>query len=366
MGTMRRSHRYSLIAAALLAAACQPTTAPDIGLTFDSDATLSAYQSMDSLMASPELAAFAALSGRTAFGGPAGVDVAGAFASAAGADPGRGFALALASRLQEASLSSGGPAATAIISDFTRGVTFVYDADTDQYVADAERDGAPATGVRLVLYEVDLLGRPVSDEEIGYADFVDLGDGSVEDVVLHLTVVAHGTTVLEYGISVDFRLNGGTLGVDGALQDLAGRRLDFDVEVTWTPVVGATTIDAEFELRVDARDFSINGTLSGIEEGTEGEGSIEILVEQGTDSIHLDVDGAGGQLDGSVSVNGALFATIIGDASDPVIASASGEALTFREFLVLRRIIDGAEDIFDLLEDLLDPVDEILVLAIIL
>ena len=64
--------------------------------------------------------------------------------------------------------------------------------------------------------------------------------------------------------------------------------------------------------------------------------------------------------------DGALFATVTGDAEDPVIASATGEPLTFLQLLALRRIVDGVEDVFDFLEDLLDPVDELIILAIIL
>jgi len=57
---------------------------------------------------------------------------------------------------------------------------------------------------------------------------------------------------------------------------------------------------------------------------------------------------------------------VTGDAGDPVIASANGDPLTLGEFLVLRHIVDGVEDVFDFLEDLLDPVDELVILASIL
>jgi hypothetical protein len=245
-------------------------------------------------------------------------------------------------------------------------VTFVYDPDTDEYKPDPEREGAPETGVRFVLYEVDLLGQPISQDEIGYADLVDQGDASAEDIVLHLAVVAHGTTVLEYRTSLDIEQSGGTLGVHGALQGAGNLTLDFDIEATSAVVGERTTLDVAFDLRVDARDFSITGSVSGVEEAVEGEGTIELVVRHQDDSVRLAVDGAEGQIDGSVFVNGALFATVTGDAADPVIASASGEPLTLGEWLVLRHIIDGVEDVFDFLEDLLDPVDELIILAIIL
>jgi len=78
----------------------------------------------------------------------------------------------------------------------------------------------------------------------------------------------------------------------------------------------------------------------------------------------LDVDG--GQLDGSVYRDGNLFATVTGDAGDPTILSASGEPLTLPDVLVLHHVVDTAEDAFDFLEDLVDPVDDLVVLGVVL
>jgi hypothetical protein len=358
----------SLIVFAALAAACETSTTPDPGPEFDGDATLSAYETVDSVLASPTLASFQLLSGRTPLGAaPAALAALSGSSPVAVSDGGRGFALGLARRLGRVQAGAGGPAAAAVISEIHRGVTFVYDPVTDEYTADPEREGAPETGVRFVLYEIDLSGQPVVEEEIGYADLVDEGDDSVEDIVLHLLVVAHQTTVLDYRVSLDIRPSGGTLGVHGSLQEPDGPRLDFDIEATSTVVgEGDPILDVAFDLRVDARAFSITGTVSGVEDEVEGDGSVELTVRHADDSIRLSVESENGQMDGSVFVNGSLFATVTGDASDPVIASATGEPLTLGELLVLPHIIDGVEDIFDFLEDLLDPVDELVILAIIL
>jgi len=364
MGFIRRTFRHSSLALGLLAAACQSSTAPDLGATFDDEGALSAYQEMDSILASQALAGFEALAGRTPFGAASTpVGVVRDLASASHGGGGRAYLLSLARALRQ---SEPGPAAAPIISDLHRGTTFVYDPDADRYVADPEREGAPPTGVRFVLYEVDLLGQPIAGEEIGWADLVDEGDESTEDVVLSLRVVAHDATILEYRITLDLLATGGTLGVHGALQDEVGRRLDFDIDLTATNTAVQTHLDVAFELRVDARDFSIVGTVSGIADGFEEDGSIELIARHHDDSIRLEVTSDGGQLDGSVFVNGAPFATVKGDAASPTIVSATGEPLTLREWLVLRHIVDGAEDVFDFVEDLLDPVDELVLLAIIL
>lgn len=198
MGITRRTFRYLPLALGLLAAACDSSTAPDLGATFDDEGAPSAYQEMDSILATEALAGFEALAGRTPFGAAtAPIAAVRGLASASRTGDGRAYALSLARALQE---SATGPALAPIISDLRRGTTFVYDPETDRYVADPEREGAPATGVRFVLYDVDLLGQPIVDQEIGWADLVDEGDASAEDVAISLEVVVRDTTVLEYRI----------------------------------------------------------------------------------------------------------------------------------------------------------------------
>jgi len=75
--------------------------------------------------------------------------------------------------------------------------------------------------------------------------------------------------------------------------------------------------------------------------------------------------GAAGQPDGSILLNDELFATGGGDAESPTILSADGDPLTFDEQLVLHRVLDTIEDVFDFLEDLVDPVDELVLVGII-
>jgi hypothetical protein len=344
--------------------ACGETTAPELGMEFDTEAALADYEVLDAVLASPAFEGFRALGDRTPFGsGPAAVDlVAGLMAP--GRDAGRSFALDLVSRIESAAVTVG-PAAAPIISGWTRGATFVYKPDLDAYGLAPGRTGAPETGVRFILYAVDDTGTPIVEQETGYADLIDEGDGSVEDIVLHLIVVDHDVTVLDYRTTLDAGENRGTLTVAGFLQgdDI---QLTFDIEAVGTDVDGKKTLDVAFELAVDARDFSIVGSVRGVEEGVEGEGDIEVTVRHGAESMRLEMHGAGGIIEGSVFVNDQLFATVSGPAENPTFLGASGKPLTMGEFLVLRQIIDSAEDVFDFLEDLVDPVDELVILGIIL
>lgn len=360
-----RRSRFLLLPLAVLIVACGESTAPSVDASLDTDAALADYDAVASLLASPDWQAFQALAGRTPFSGSAaGVEaVASLDAVAEGGGP-RAFAARLSSGLAGAAAT--GPAGAPIISEAHRGVTFVYDPETDEYVIDPEREGAPTTGVRFVLYEVDQAGIPIVDEEIGHADLVDEGDASAEDVALHLTMLTHGSTVLDYRTTLDIGLVWGEVTVSGFLQDHDGKRLDFELEARGEQATGGSTLAITFDLGVDARGLSISGSVSGIEEGGEGEGDVKLAIVHRQHTLEVDMTGVEGELDGSIFLDGALFATVTGNAAHPTITSADGDPLTFAEALVLHRVVDVAEDVFDLLEDLVDPVDELLLIGLVL
>jgi hypothetical protein len=336
-----------MAAVGTFAVACNDSaTGPELEAAFDTEAAIADYEALDAALGSGEFASFMALGARTPFGAsPAAIDVVAALKAPDAADGGRSFALNLARRIQAVGPATG-PAAAPIISDRHRGVTFVYDPATDDYAADPERTGAPETGVRFITYEVDETGTPIVEQETGYADLVDEGDGSTEDIVLHLTVVQDGSTVLDYRTTLDQNENRGALTVEGFLQG-DGVRLDFAIDAVGTESEGQTMLDIAFELRVDARDFRITGNVSGIEEGTEGEGDIDVTVRHGTNSIRVDVTGSDGMMEGTFFLNGDIFATVSGPAEELTILGQGGEPLTFGETLVLHRIVDAIEDVFD-------------------
>ena len=366
MSTSRRIRSVALGALVVVVAACETGTEPEVAPEFDTEAALADYAAIETALGSSAWDGFKAMSVRSPFGGtPAAIGVVAGLSAPGAVGTRRAFANDLAERLTRARAGGfgEGPERAPIISALSRGTTFVYDPGTDDYVPDPAREGAPETGVRFIMYAVDAAGVPMVDEEVGYADLVDEGDGSPEDIALRLTVVLTGTTVLDYRTTLDEEGEGGALTVRGFFfgDDV---RLDFDLEMAALEVGDRTTLDAAFELRVDARDFSIVGSLKGIEENDEGD--IEVTVRHRDESIRVDVSGSDGTLEGSVFVNGGVFATVSGPADDPTIVGASGAPLNWQEFLVLRQIFDTVEDVFDFLEDLVDPVDELVVLGIVL
>ena len=366
MSTKTKRRPYLLLVAlAGLSAACE-STAPDVDTMLDTDAALADYDAVAAVLASPDWEAFRALGGRTPFSGSAAVGTVSALDALGEAGGGRTFVRELTARLSRVATTSGSPAEAPIISDTHRGATFVYDPDADEYVVDPDREGAPASGVRFVLYEVDAAGTPILEEEIGHADLVDEGDESAEDVALRLTVVAHERTALDYRTTVDIGVPWAEITVAGFLQDEGGVQLDFGITARGEQSTAGGSLDITFDLGIAARGFSISGSVSGVENGGEGAGEVELVVTHRRHTLDVDVTGADGQLDGSIYLDGNLFATVSGDAGNPTLLSGDGDPLTFGETLVLQRILDALEDVFDLLEDLVDPVDELVLLGIVL
>lgn len=357
-----------------LAGGCDDATGPDDTMTFDADAALEDYRAVDSILSSQTMAGFRAMAG-------------GVSLQSLQDDP--GFALArdalttaaelrvpsspetarsFAGRMVRMASRTPSPTAEApIISERNRGKTFVYDPDLGRYVHDPEREDAPATGIRWVLYEDDGTGHPDPNREIGYVDLIDQGDDSAEDIALALLVVVDDVVRLDYRTTLDIQDEAGEITVDGFIRgEKDSQQLDFDIQVQGSEGPGSSTFDIAFQMAVDSRDFLVTGALTGLEEEGDETGTIDISVQHGEASLQIDATGSDDSIDGTFYLNGEIFATVTGDPDDPTVESASGEPLTTGEVLVLHHILDIAEDVLDLFEDLLDPVDELVLLSLIL
>jgi len=343
------------------AAACDTTTEPDAGAPIDLQRAMDDYNAMDAVLASEEWNNFQIFGGKvpTEIVGPVGhaaLEAALDLRLPRDAAGTRDVAQTLGAMLEEAALTG---AAAPIISERHRGATFVYDATADEYVVDSARTGAPSNGVRFIVYKELSNGKPDPNAEVGHADLVDEGDSSPEDVALRLFVVENGSNTLDYRTTLDgVDSNTGRVTVSGVLSD-GTTSLDFQM-------VAQGNDDAlvlEFEMGIKARDFKVVGALRNPKKDT---GTVELSVRHGKDSFALDLTDTSGSLDGTVKWNGELLATASGNAKDPTFTSADGDPLTQSETLVLYRIVDVAEDAFDFFEDLIDPMDDIVLLAFIL
>jgi len=366
---MRRTRLLTLAAATLAVAACDTsTTDPQIDdEPFDAQAVLTDYETMGATIEGADWSALDALEGRMPFGGTPTPAMARALSQMeTESEQGRYVAM-LADRLAATPVTalSSQPMAGPLISGWHRGTTFVYDPMTDEYMPDLGRTDAPETGVRFVLYEVDASGVPILAEEAGYADLIDEGDNSIEDLALRLQVMWYDTVILDYATTLDHDADGGALTVTGFLQG-EDARLDFDIDVEAENMQDGTHLDIGFDIGVAERDFRIIGDFSGVEDDDDGDGVVNLTVSHRDGSFRIEMMGSDGLLDGTIWVNDNVFATVTGPEDAPVFVDADGAPLQWDQILVLHRIVDVTEDVFDLLEDLVDPVDELLLLGFIL
>lgn len=352
----RRSGRMLGIAALVLTAACEQATSPGEGTTLDANRALADYQALDQILSADALAGFRALGERTSLGSLA---TASRVAQLRDAGDVHRLTVDLAR-----GLSGDATSAKTIISTRHLGKTLVYHAATDTWVVDPARTGAPANGVRFITYENDANGKPIPARETGYADLRDEGATAGEAIVLRLVVVTRGTTALDYRTRVLVQGQGGTINVDGFISD-GTARLDFTVGLTARASGAKQLLDADFDLQVNTRNFRVQGTARGIDE-TTGDGNISMTARHGTSSVAVELKSTSKTLDGRLLVNGKVFATVKGDAKAPEFRGATGAPLTGPELLVVLHIVDMMDDVFDLVEELVEPVDNLVALGWVL
>jgi hypothetical protein len=250
-----------------------------------------------------------------------------------------------------------------LISDRNRGKTFVYDAARHDWVVDPARTGAPANGVRFITYEPNG-AEPDPSRPIGHADLIDLGAAS-DGIALQLVVVEGSLTIVDYTTTLEGDHDSGHITVDGYVQNTRDR-LDFDIDVHGENTAGVERGDVVFELGIADRDFRVTGDVEVEKRNGVESGAIDLGVRHGASSFAVDVENDGGTLDGVFDLNNAPFALVSGPAQQPVFKRPNGTDIGGAEALVLWRIADISEDVFDLFEDLVDPIDELVVWAVIL
>lgn len=363
----RRALRALGVFVLVVAAACEPSTAPSARGELDPAKVLADYGALDGVLASDSWTGLEALAGRSSLAANASVSALRVVPSAAGRLTGRAYVADVVRALREAQASGLDAKATSfartLISPAHLGRTFVYNATLDQYVVDPSRTGAPSNGVRFVLYAVDGNGRPNPAREVGSADLLDEGSSSNATIILRLVVTKEGVTRIDYRTSVLPGDGSGRVEVTGFATDDDGTRLDFDIDVAATSQGATSQIDADFDLAVRARNFRITGTVRGAEDGREGDGAVAVTARHGATSFRVAVEGDGETIDGTIFLNDAPFVTVSGDVRNPTLRGASGAPVTPLELRVVREVLHAVDDVFALVEDLVRPVEHLLLLG---
>ncbi|HYC32616.1 MAG TPA: hypothetical protein VEB59_10050 [Gemmatimonadales bacterium] len=355
------SRSVATVALLALAAGCSgDSTAPDA--PFDPAGTSSDVAAIDESFDAPALEAYAAASDQMS------AVVGGSISAAIKASPsaalvrtGKAGALRYAASLAKAYTASGGlrpsfsTAAAAIPAEYV-GVTFVYDIETDTYVASG-LTGAPSNGVRFLLYAVNpVTGMPIEPlVEIGYADFrvtETATSGSVRAVV-----VSGGVTYLDYTVTAAGGLSSASITIKGYATN-GTDRVNFDLGTTLSGTETKLVIGIKYTLLLPTRGnfrLTIEGTSTLTETTTVTTVDLEARGDHGTVTIEgTETDGAGTF---DVEVNGDLLAVItVTSGGIPTIAGADGQPLSEAEQDAMWAIWYIFAQGFDFFEDLTDPI----------
>jgi len=357
---MNRQTTILALTLALTAAACSDSpTAPGGGTTLDTQQADANLTSLQGFFDSNSWNSFEALGTRIDNSGvaaslvPGLEDVDGSSVAASGRGVARGMLRLLVATQR-----------IPLISNANLGTTFIIDPATGEYAPDPSRTGAPANGVRFILYDVDALGEPDLTSEIGHVDLIDNG-ATTEGISLRLIAEAGGTTFLDYGVMLSGTASAATITIDGFLASQDGR-LDFGFTANANENQGQATFDLDATLDVAAEDLHVALSANGVGTDNNGAFDLNLSIQYGSDSIAIEATGDDTTLSATFRVNGAVFATAQGDPNEPVIVGANGEALTADEIRVLDEIINAAEDLLNFFDGLIEPAGGIIALAVAL
>jgi hypothetical protein len=244
--------------------------------------------------------------------------------------------------------SGGIQASVAAVPSAVLGTTFVWDETTHAYVG-SDLPGAPASGVRFVLYAIDPVGsRPVEPVvEVGYVDITDHSTSTAID--MGVRVVQGSVVYLNYNVKVTATASGGVVTISGTASD-GTTAAAFSLKSTVNDNAGSPIITIDYQLDVPSRHLSLDWTATFANiSSTETAITLDLAIsgQNGDVRITGTYGASGGNL--SVKVNGGLFATVNFDDVDPVITGAGGAALTPEEEASLQAILEfyaGSPDVF--------------------
>lgn len=252
-----------------------------------------------------------------------------------------------------------GPSAhlAGVIPEEYWGITFVL--ENGEYVA-SERTGAPATGVRFILYAINPVTKePIEDVEVGWVDLVDESDGVANS--LRIIVVSDDVTHVDYAVSCGFVVGGIEVSGNGFITD-GETRANLDLSLVFSQSDG---ISFDFLVDVPSKNLELDLAMTGLTpEGDQDDTfTATYRVKRGSNEILFELTADQGELSGTVTFNGALAAVISGTLEDPVVTDAEGNELGPEGRQALHDLLYGVGRAIEHLSGLLGPAFEICFLA---
>lgn len=336
--SFRRSAVPALIA---LVAACSDSTGPEDFNPTDANTQADAVLSVVS--GNTALASLSALAPYMQFG------AAQMGLSVAPFDPTEPQVRTAVERLQAirvAGPSFGSSASLALFPADLLGKTLVFNPQLERYEVDDAATGAPADGVRLILYAVDPILHQILEplDPVGYLDLIDVSTVSYD--ALQLVAVIEGETFLDYVASVTQTTDSVTIAVEGFLSD-GTDQVDFDLSLTGT----ANSLSLDYLLSANGNSVRLEASFSG-----DGEDAFEAtLTIDGDDTIVLSITVTPSTVSGEITYNGDVAVTISGTPEEVTFERPDGTPLTEQEINALEALGNIIEELFDAFDNLLAP-----------
>ncbi|MDP2471337.1 MAG: hypothetical protein Q8W46_10740 [Candidatus Palauibacterales bacterium] len=261
--------------------------------------------------------------------------------------------------------ASAGVSAEPVFPSNLLGVTFEWSFDLGRYEPTA-RAGAPADGVRFILYAIDPLTRQPAEplNEVGFLDLTDEGDAAATRLGIYAE--SGGTPLVDYFIEASYALLSDqdfsvTASAEGYVSD-GSEQLDFLLEETATFLgsTGTIGLDVSYWLSLAGEDVSVSLEIGG-EFDFSGENPVDaatarLTIQNGSDTAVFNMTLASDNtLDGVITYNGAPAILIGGTEADPVFTRADGEPLASEDVAALLQLFNLLDDVFEIAENLFQP-----------
>jgi len=270
------------------------------------------------------------------------------------------------------SLVLGSGSAAPLFPSSLLGKTFVWMPGLGQYGVDSTLVGAPANGVRFIVYAVDpITSKPVVPlVEVGFLDLTDQSSPASTRLGVHAET--GGVVRVDYFIDASFATSGTdvtiTLVGTGFVSD-GQQQLDFDLNQTVTVTQGLSTIaiDVSDDVGIGAQAITVSLGLSGTfdmagasqsQDPTPIAVDVTLRITSGGEQIDVVATLTDSTVSGTVSFNGTPVVGIGGTIDNPTFANSDGSALTQEDGQGLKDIFDTIDGVFSFSEDIFKPFDD--------
>ncbi|HEX9580818.1 MAG TPA: hypothetical protein VF970_06900 [Gemmatimonadales bacterium] len=251
------------------------------------------------------------------------------------------------------SLEASGPLAIAapIFPSDLLGKTFTYNLSLSRYEVSTQA-GAPAAGVRFILYAVNIASRSVQQplNPIGHLDLTDLSNATA--AILGVKVVINNATLLDYNASASFATGSIAFSADGSISD-GQTSVEFGLTQT---IASGPTITLDYQLAVPEEQVGLD-LLATI---TPSDTDVNLTIEYDGNTTIVHAEGNDDAITGVITHNGILVINIAGTPDEPVFTDPSGNTLSAAQLAALEQLFDSTDDLLDAFDDLLGPAHRLL------